>query len=144
MAAPAGDEAIDRGDGFAAGGTLPRPDEIAWPSEARRLWLLAEFAILFIGTPLAMRTAVFDYRVPLFYALPPVLAGFIAFLFFDPGFSLQRELRRGISLATLKSVLAIFITGSVIVSVRLRSHPIPQLDCCRRNVRHGLAVRLAL
>ena len=115
MAAQACDVTTDRGDGYAAAGTLPRQADVARPSEARRIWLVVEFAMLFIGAPLAMRTAVFDYRVPLFYALPPVLAGFIAFLFLDPGFCLQRELRRGISRATLKSILATFLIGSVVV-----------------------------
>jgi membrane protease YdiL (CAAX protease family) len=117
MAVQAGDEATDRKDGYAAGGTLPRPADIARPSQARRHWLVIEFALLFIGAPLAMRLAVFDYRVPLFYALPPVLAGFIAFLYLDPGFGLQRELRRGFSRATLISIVVTFLFGGAVVGV---------------------------
>jgi membrane protease YdiL (CAAX protease family) len=117
MTTLAGDDAVDRADGFAAGGTLPRPDAIANPSEARRLWLWAEFGLLFILTPLVMRTLVFEHQVPLFYALPPLLIAFLGFLFFDKGFSLRRELRRGISTATLASILMIFISGSAVVAV---------------------------
>jgi membrane protease YdiL (CAAX protease family) len=62
-----------------------------------------------------MRAAVYDYGVPLFYALPPVLLGMIGCLFLDPTFHLQRELRRRISLTTLASILLIFIAGTTAV-----------------------------
>ncbi|HEY8194216.1 MAG TPA: CPBP family intramembrane glutamic endopeptidase [Hyphomicrobium sp.] len=116
MTTLAGDDVKDRVEGFAAGGTLPRAPDVARPSEARRLRLLVEFGLLFIGTPLAMHIAVADYHVPLFYALPPLLLAFIAFLLFDPSFSVRQEVRRGVSRATLVSILAIFIIGSVVVA----------------------------
>jgi uncharacterized protein len=112
-----GDRAIDRADGFAAGGSLPRSGEITYPNDRRRLRLIAEFGLLFIAAPLLMRYAVFHHQVPLFYALPPVLALMMAFLFFDPSFSLRRELERGVSRSAVKSILLIFAAGAVIVTV---------------------------
>lgn len=113
---PAGSEAIARADGFAAGGSLPRPAEIAAPSDQRRWWLIGELGLLFVVAPILMRHAVYTYHVPLFYALPPVLIGIIAFLFFDSTFRLSRELRRGISWPTVRSILIVFATGAVIVA----------------------------
>jgi uncharacterized protein len=103
-------------DGFAAGGTLSRSFAVANPSEARRLRLWAELGVLFVATPMLMRIAVFDYGIPLFYALPPVLIGFLAFLYFDPSFSLKEEARRGFSTSTLTSILLTFLTGSIVVA----------------------------
>jgi membrane protease YdiL (CAAX protease family) len=117
MVALSNDDAPDRADGFAAGGTLSRPAGEAHPSEGRRIRLLMEFATLFVAAPVAMRIAVYDYGVPLFYALPPVLLGFAAFLFLDSSFSLGRELNRRISHATLNSILTIFAAGCAVVGV---------------------------
>jgi membrane protease YdiL (CAAX protease family) len=111
----AGDKAIVSADGFAAGGTLPRSAEIANPSPLRRVQLLAEIALLFVVAPLIMRVAVYDYEVPLFYALPPVLIGMVAFLCFDRSFSFRREILRGFSLSTLVSIVVIFAVGAGVV-----------------------------
>jgi membrane protease YdiL (CAAX protease family) len=62
-----------------------------------------------------MRVAVFDYGVPLFYALPPVLLGFIAFLYFDQTFSLTKEVSLGVTRVTALSILGTFIVGSAFV-----------------------------
>ena len=40
--------------------------------------------MLFILAPVVMRVAVYDYNVPLFYALPPVLVLMMVLLFADP------------------------------------------------------------
>ena len=82
---------VGSAESFAAGGTVGLERQI---SEARRLRLWAEFGLIYVAFPLLMRIAVFDYRVPLFYALPPVLIGFVAFLHFDQSFSLKKELAR--------------------------------------------------
>ena len=105
------------GEYFAAAGTLGNNVRNANPSEVRRLQLWTEFGLIYVGLPLLMRIAVFDYRVPLFYALPPVLLGFIAFLYFDRSFSLRKELERWPSAATLVSILATFAIGSVAVGL---------------------------
>lgn len=99
-----------------AGGTLAQSFDVIHPSERRRLQLWAELGVLFVGLPLLMRIAVFDYRVPLFYALPPVFIGFLAFLYFDRTFSLKKELSRGIGWSTALSILSTFVIGSALVA----------------------------
>lgn len=111
-----GGRSIDRDDGFAAGGTLPRAPDVANPSPTRRLRLIVEIALIFVAAPLVMRHAVFHYNVPLFYALPPVLLGAAAFLLLDPTFRLRRELLRPPSAATLKSIAIIFAAGAIAVA----------------------------
>ncbi len=108
--------AIDRNDGFAAGGSTPRSEDVAQPSQRRRMRLIAEIALIFVVAPLLMRQAVYHYNVPLFYALPPVLLGCMAFLFFDPTFELKREMSRGASAATFRSIFAIFAAGAIVVA----------------------------
>lgn len=112
----AGDQAISRSDGFSAGGTVPRPTWVARPSEGRRIQLWVEFLLLFVIAPLLMRHAVYAYNVPLFYALPPVLALMLAVLYFDDSFNLRREIMRGISFVTLRSILLIFAAGALLVA----------------------------
>lgn len=112
-----GQRAIDRDDGFAAGGSLPRTPDVARPSLPRKLQLIAEIGVIFVLAPLLMWHAVFRYGVPLFYALPPVLIGAMAFLFLDPTFRLKRELLRPPSPKTMRSIAMIFIPGAVIVAV---------------------------
>lgn len=99
-----------------AGGTRDVGEHTTSLSEARRLQLWAEFGAIYVGLPMLMRIAVFDYRIPLFYALPPVLVGFIAFLHFDRNYSLKKELARWPDRATLISILSIFVTGSLVVA----------------------------
>lgn len=111
-----GARAIDRIDGFAAGGSLPRAPDVADPSPDRRLRLIVEIGVIFVVAPLLMRHAVFEYGVPLFYALPPVLIFCMAFLFLDPTFRLKREMSRGFTAPTLKSILLIFACGASIVA----------------------------
>jgi uncharacterized protein len=110
-----GDRAIERTDGFAAGGSLPRQHHISAPDARRRIRLIAEMGILFILAPIVMRIAVFDYQVPLFYALPPVLVLMMVFLFADDTFWLKRELLRGFSFATLFSIVILFAIGAAVV-----------------------------
>jgi uncharacterized protein len=101
--------------GFSSGGTLSgRRDPL---SPAGRLMLWCELAVIYIGLPLMMRIAVFDYRVPLFYALPPVLVAFVAFLYYDRSYSLNKEMARLPDRAALVSIATIFVTGSVVVAL---------------------------
>ena len=62
-----------------------------------------------------MRVAVFEYGVPLFYALPPVMVLMIVLLFADPSFRLRRELMRLFSFATFYSILILFAIGAFAV-----------------------------
>ncbi len=101
---------------IAAGGTLPRGPDIASPSAPRRAWLVAEMLIAFIGAPLVMRYAVFEHRVPLFLALPPVLIAITAFLLYDRTFSVRRELSVGITWRSIASILVMFAVGASAVA----------------------------
>jgi uncharacterized protein len=105
----------DVSQGFSSGGTSPGRREPLSP--ARRLMLWSELAIIYIGLPLMMRIAVFDYRLPLFYALPPVLVAFVAFLYTDRSYSLNKEMARLPDRAALVSIATIFVTGSVVVAL---------------------------
>lgn len=89
--------------------------EIAVPDAARRLRLILEMGVLFIAAPLIMRIAVYDYNVPLFYALPPVLLGMVVFLFTDRSFRLRRELLHLVAFSTLYSIVLLFIVGAAVV-----------------------------
>ncbi|MBS0233615.1 MAG: CPBP family intramembrane metalloprotease [Proteobacteria bacterium] len=103
-------------DFFSAGGTLQENAIDGRRTEAPGLRLWAEFGLIYIGLALLMRVAVFDYRVPLFYALPPVLVGFTAFLLCDRSYSLKKELDRRPSRATLAAILLTFLAGSLVVA----------------------------
>ncbi len=94
---------------LAAGGSLIRPPEARLPRIARKVWLWAEMALFYIGAPLAMVWAIHTFHVPLFIVLQPVLLAFIAYLLWDDGFLLKRELSIGISLRTLLIILAVFL-----------------------------------
>lgn len=104
------------GENFSAGGSLGKDASAGRIAEARRAWLWAEFTLTYVGLPLLMRLAVYDDHVPLFYALPPVLVFFIAFLLFDRSYSLKKELERRPSRATLAAILLTFVIGSAIVA----------------------------
>jgi uncharacterized protein len=93
-------------------GTLDRPTL----SATYRWWLYAELLIVFAGAPLIMRVLVFDYKVPVFLALPPVLIAMMAFLLFDRTFSLKQELRQAIAGRDAVSIVAIFVCGAAAVA----------------------------
>jgi membrane protease YdiL (CAAX protease family) len=71
--------------------------------------------MIYVALPMLMRIAVFDYRVPLFYALPPVLAAFVALLYLDGSFSMKKELTRWPDISTLVSIGLVFVLGSFVV-----------------------------
>ena len=54
---------------IAAAGTLPRSQAVAAPSRARRVQLALEILVVFVGGPLAMTSAIYVARTPLFAAL---------------------------------------------------------------------------
>ncbi len=126
---------------FSAGGTIESDADAAHPSEARRLQLWSEFAVVYIALPMLMRIAVFDYRVPLFYALPPVLVAFVAFLYSDKSFSLKKELARLPNAATLASILLIFLAGSLVVAA-LVAAVMPDRLFSLASERPGLWVKI--
>jgi uncharacterized protein len=111
-----GERRDPRADGFAAAGSLPRPEEIARPDAARRFRLVVEIGLLFVLAPIVMRYAVYNYNVPLFYALPPVLLGMIAVLLLDKSYSLNLEFAILPQRQTLVSIAAIFVVGVIAVT----------------------------
>lgn len=103
-----------------AGGTLERGD----PSPSRKVWLVIELAIIFIGAPIAMREAVHGAHIPLFLALLPVFALAVLLLLADPTFRLSAELRRGFSGWHLLSILVVFgVAGGVVTYWVWLLHP---------------------
>lgn len=102
-----------------AGGTLPRAPAVAAPGLARRVWLAAEMAVLYVGTPLLIGYAVHILRIPLFEVLQPVLLLIILCLLADKGFRVVREMTRAIPARELFSIVAVFLMvgGSITVWV---------------------------
>jgi uncharacterized protein len=98
---------------LAAPGSLPRAPEIAHPELPRRLRLLVELGLVFVGAPLLMAYAVHAHRVPLFVALVPVLLLFIAYLAWDPTFRLRREFTAGFR----STELVVIVLGFVFIAL---------------------------
>jgi hypothetical protein len=100
-----------------AGGSLPRAAPFARPGGLRRLRLIVELAVIFIGAPLAMTYAIHGLRLPLFVVLPPVLGVLILYLLWDDSFRVRRELARGFPITELGAILATFlIAGGAITA----------------------------
>lgn len=109
---------------LAAGGTLSRASQDAEPTTGRRLRLWFELGLFYIGAPLAIAYAVFEHRVPLVIALQPVLLAFIAYLLWDRGFLLRRELSIGMSPRALLAIIGTFIVlGGVIAAWTYFAYP---------------------
>lgn len=98
-----------------ARGTLRRDPALSQPDEARRLRLMIELGLIFILAPLAIRHAIFTWRIPLPMVLQPIMIGFVAYLLWDNTFKLRRELAAGISLPALRSMLGIFAMVAAVV-----------------------------
>jgi len=91
---------------------------------ARRMWLPVEMALIYLGVPFLVETAVHGYRLPVFIALLPVLAIVLVLLLVDPTFSLRREFTRGISALNLVSILTVLLVGGgALAAWVLHHHP---------------------
>ncbi len=100
---------------IAAGGTLPRAPGVKRPGLWRSGCLVVASVGLFLLRPIVLNPFGLSYRLPLFAVLPPMLATFVTILLLDRGFSLRRELGRGVRLRTLLSILATFaVAGGAI------------------------------
>ncbi len=99
-----------------AGGTLPRDANRAYPGILRRLWLLLELAVLYLGIPIALYHVVHGEQLPLFVLLPPVLLAFVLFLLWDNTFLLRRELIKGFQLFDLFSIIVIFVIAGGMIA----------------------------
>ncbi len=94
---------------LAAGGSLPWPAQTASPGLARRIWLIAEIGLFYVGAPVVMSWAIFALKIPLFLVLQPVLFGFIVYLLWDDTFHIRRELAVGFTGRTFAAIIIKFI-----------------------------------
>jgi hypothetical protein len=102
---------------LAAGGSLSDDERGARRGTAYKIWLAFELILIFIGAPLAMRWAVFEFRVPLFVILQPVLLGLVVYLLWDRSFLMRRELSQGFPWRHLAQIVAKFIViGSCVTA----------------------------
>lgn len=74
----------------------------------RRLWLLGEMALLFVGAPLGLYILVRGYGVPLFMVLPPVFAIFAFILTIDGDFVWRKLIGTGVKWAESAQIVALF------------------------------------
>ena len=84
---------------------------------ARRVWLVMEMLLLYVGAPILVYGLVQDYRVPLFKILPVVFAVFVVLLTLDRSFSWRDALSRGISLRAIGSILLIFSLAAPVLAL---------------------------
>jgi len=90
----------------------------------RRSWLTLELVAVYVLTPIAVYSLLYQFRVPLFKLLPPVFATFILLLMLDRSFSWRQTLKRGISLRDLASIIAIFaVAGPAIALFAYHDRP---------------------
>jgi hypothetical protein len=104
-----------------AAGTLPQPMIIARPGRSRRIRLLLEIGLFFLVAPVIITYAVYGLRMPVFYALQPVLFGFIGFLLWDRSFDVGLELRGWPDRRTIGSILLLFVlaAGAIAATVAI-------------------------
>ena len=102
---------------LAAGGSLVWPEGTADPRLARRVWLICEFGLFYVGAPMAMSWAIFTLHIPLFLVLQPVLLGVIAYLLWDDTFNFRRELTRGFSRPALAAMIVKFLVLGGLIAV---------------------------
>ena len=132
---------IERVGALAAGGSLPRAASYARPGAGRRLRLIVELGVIFVGTPLVMTYAIHGLRLPLFLVLVPVLGGLILYLLWDDSFRVTRELSRGFAITEVGSMLAIFvIAGGAIAALVQQQMPEMFLGTPRYRPRLWLTI----
>ena len=127
--------------GLCAAGTLPRDEAIVLPGFARRVRLVFEILIFFVGAPLLVSYVLQTFRLPLFVVLQPILLGFFLYLMWDPTFFLRRELAQGFSLGQLLAILGTFaVIGSAIAYAAYALFPWSFLSFPRRAPRLWLTI----
>ncbi len=124
-----------------AAGSRPRPQTIATPAIWRRIRLLSEIAVFYVGAPLMVTFVVYGLRLPLFLVLPPVLLAVIAFLLWDRSFDIRRELARDVSLLTVIAILATFcVIGGLIAGYVASEMPRQFLSMPRNRPRVWITI----
>lgn len=94
--------------------TSPRNGDPA-PGAAPTSLLWLEWAALFIAAPLLMRVAMFDYGVPLFWALFPFAAAVAWIVVRDDKFDLRDALLRPVPEGEWRAILIPFALGAPLV-----------------------------
>jgi membrane protease YdiL (CAAX protease family) len=104
-----------------AGGTVEATADL---SRAAMAWRWIEMALMFGAAPLLMTWIVHGEKIPVFAALLPVLAIAALLLLADPTFRLRDELKRGVSIRTALSILALFVVIGGVATWWIRhNHP---------------------
>ena len=85
-------------------------------SPARRLWLMAEMALLYLAAPLGVYVLVYGYGTPLFMVLLPVFVIFATILTIDGDFIWRKLLTTGIKWAELAQILALFLVAGAAIA----------------------------
>ncbi len=107
-----------------AGGSLGHPPSTLSPRFERRLWLLLELGLFFIGVPLLLCWVIHDLHVPLIAVLQPLLFGFVAYLLWDDTFHVRRELLKGFAWRHLVWIATVFaIVGGAITLATIEIYP---------------------
>ncbi|MFA5949733.1 MAG: CPBP family intramembrane glutamic endopeptidase [Hyphomicrobium sp.] len=105
---------------LSAGGTVESPP--AGP--VRRVYLALEMAVLYGAVPIGLHFLMQAERIPIFFALIPVLAAIVVILLADSTFRLRDELWRGFSWLTLASILCLFAVGGGAAALWVKqTHP---------------------
>lgn len=86
-------------------------------SVLRRVWLTLELVAVYVLTPIAVYSLLYQYRVPLFTLLPLVFATFILLLTLDRSFSWRVALKRGISPRELASIFGILAVAGPVIAL---------------------------
>ncbi len=110
---------LEAGSGYPilqARGTLVRARLLTHPELGRRLRLMLEIGVLFLAVPLAIRFAIYHWRIPLPLLLQPALAGLIAYLLWDPTFRVRTELRALFPRSQLASIVSIFAVVAAVMT----------------------------
>lgn len=127
--------------GLGAAGSLPRELAVAVPGPGRRVRLVIEIALIFIGAPMLVTYSLHTLRLPLFILFQPILLGLCIYLVWDRTFLLRRELARGFSVADLAAMLGTFaLLGTTIAYAAYVLYPAGFLSFPRRVPRLWLTI----
>ncbi|MEE9590187.1 MAG: CPBP family intramembrane glutamic endopeptidase [Hyphomicrobiaceae bacterium] len=85
-------------------------------SPTRRLWLMAEMALLYLVAPMGVYVLVYGYGTPLFMVLLPVFVIFATILTIDGDFIWRKLLTTGIKWAELAQIIALFLVAGAAIA----------------------------
>ena len=104
-----------------AGGSIGHPPTTISPGLQRRLWLIGELGLFFLGVPILMRWAIYDLHIPLVLVLQPLLLGFVLYLLWDDTFHVRREMLKRFAIRHIAWILLIFAFagGAIVLATQL-------------------------